>query len=144
MGRIHRLQSKYLVCSGWGGCPTISWAIPTRITLSYFCSTLINFQIFGWHDDMRPWKSLCNPSTLLLVRGNSLSVPKNIFEGSIEKFDCRPGAYLRYLRMCRLQSNGVDHLHLYYRRYVDDLPTLENLGSHHLVIEMRLHLVFSH
>ena len=45
---------------------------------------------------------------------------------------------------CRcLHSLQVDHLHLHYRRYEDDLLTLQNLRSHHLVVEMQLHSAFS-
>ena len=45
---------------------------------------------------------------------------------------------------CRcLQSIRVDHLNLHYRRCEDGLPTLQNLGSHHLVVEMQLHSAFS-
>ena len=45
---------------------------------------------------------------------------------------------------CRFrQSVPVDHLHLLYRHCEDDLSTFQNLGSHHLVVEMQLHLASS-
>lgn len=45
---------------------------------------------------------------------------------------------------CRcLQSIQVDHQHIHYQRFKYNLRTLQNLGSHHLGVEMQLHLAFS-
>ena len=129
-----------LLCCGWGRCPAIFWTMPIRNKLFSFCGTLMNFQKFGWQDSMWPW----HPSALLflyrairyLFCGTCSSVELASLVAEVERF------FSTYQCRC-LQSIQVDHLHLHYGLCKYDLRTLQNLGSHHLVVEMWFHPAFS-
>ena len=98
MAKIRQLQSKYLLCRGWRECAAVFWTMTNRIKISSFCSILnMNFQKFGWHDDMWTWKALCEPSTLLFVRSNS-SVLWNMFLSWIGRLGYLRRVFLQYLQ----------------------------------------------
>ena len=95
--------------------PEIFWATSTRIKLSCFCSTLMNFQKFRWHDNLWPSKCLWHPCTLFLCKVICCFFCGTYSTAELESLGPVVECFLDTYQCRYLHSNRVDYLHLHYR-----------------------------